>query len=87
MSVHVELFGIARSRAGVAAAEVEATTLGEALRRLAGQHTALADEIIDGDRPAAGYLVSLNGERFIDDPATPLDEGAALLILSGQAGG
>jgi len=87
MSMTFELFGVARSRAGAASVEVEGPTLGEALRALATTHPALEGEVIAGDRTAHGYLVSLDGERFIDDPSTPLPPGAKLLLLSGQAGG
>jgi len=87
MSIRIELFGIARSRAGVAEVVVEAATLGDALRALVDAHPNLAGEVIDGARPTPGYLVSLNGERFIEDPSLPLPPDATLLLLSGQAGG
>lgn len=87
MRVRIELFGIARSRAGVAEVVVEAATLGDALRALVDAHPTLAGEVIDGARPATGYLVSLNGERFIEDLSLPLPAEATLLLLSGQAGG
>lgn len=87
MSVTIELFGIARARAGVALFDVEAETLGAALGRLVGAHPALEGEIIAADRPANGYLISLDGERFVSDPATPLPAGARLLLLSASAGG
>ena len=82
-----ELFGIARTRAGVASVELQAETLGVALRNLAKSYPSLEGEIVAGERTANGYLVSLNGERFIDDPEHPLPTGAQLLLLSGQAGG
>ena len=87
MAITVELFGIARTRAGVASAEVQADTLGAALRALAEAHPALEGEVVVGARTANGYLVSLDGERFIDDAATDLPDGSRLLLLSGQAGG
>ena len=87
MSVRIELFGIARSRAGLAEFVVDATTLGDALRALLIACPTLTGEVIDGDRPAQGYLVSLDGEQFIADPARLVPDGATLLLLSGQAGG
>jgi molybdopterin converting factor small subunit len=87
LTVTFELFGIARTRAGVASTRVQADTLGVALRALAEAYPALDGEIVVGDRTANGYLVSLGGERFIDDPAEALPSGARLLLLSGQAGG
>ena len=87
MTVTFELFGIARTRAGAASVDVQAETLGAALRALAEAHPGLAGEVVVDDRTANGYLVSLDGERFIDDPAFALPAGSRLLLLSGQAGG
>ncbi len=87
MTVHVELYGIARLRAGAARADLEATTLGELLRALAACHPELEGEVIRDGALVEGWLISLNGERFLDDPATPLPDRARVLLLSAQAGG
>ena len=83
----IELFGIARARAGCEQVAVEARTLGEALRALASEHPALVPEVIDGDRLSANFLASKNGEHFLSDPEAALDPGDTVLILGAQAGG
>ena len=87
MPVTIELFGIARSRAGVAEVEVEAATLKEALRALLETCPGLAPEVLTSNGPAPGYLLSLDGQEFLDDPGRALPDGARLLLLSAQAGG
>lgn len=91
MLLRVEFYGIARQRAGVPHVELELpgrwTTLAGILQRL-------ADELPDFSREclASGHLhptlsANLAGQRFISDPATVIESGQALLILSADAGG
>lgn len=87
MTVTVELFGIARARAGAEEAEFEADSLGDVLRGLARRFPKLEGEVVSAGALAEGWLVSLDGERFVDDPATPLADGARLLLISAHAGG
>ena len=35
----------------------------------------------------SAYRLSLNGERFVSDPRTPLADGDVLLLLSADVGG
>lgn len=83
----VELFGVARARAGAQFAEVEGGTLGEALRALAARFPNLEPEVLSGGALTEHYVISLNGERFVRDPKTPLRPGDVLLLLGAQAGG
>jgi len=86
--VRIELYGIARARAGgTESVEVEAATLKEALRALVELHPELAPEVVDGDALSPLFVASLNGERFVHDPDTRLRAGDAVLILGAQAGG
>jgi len=85
--VRIELFGIARARAGTGAVEVDAATLGAALHALQEACPGLGPDVLVDGRLADGYLVSLNGAAFVSDAATPLDPGDSLLILGSQAGG
>ena len=86
--VRVELYGIARARAGAASIEMEADTLADALRTLAERCPGLRGEVIDPGGGLTRYFVaSLNGERFVAEPETPLRPGDALLIVGSQAGG
>jgi len=87
MAIHVELFGIPRERAGVGAAEVAGRTLGDVLTALAARFPRLAGECICDARLVDGYTANVNGQRFVVDPATPLADGDAVLLLSADAGG
>jgi molybdopterin converting factor small subunit len=87
VTITVELYGIARLRAGAARVDLEATTLGELLHALAARHPELEGEVIRDGALGEGWLISLDGERFLDDPATPLPDRARVLLLSAQAGG
>ena len=84
--MHVEFLGVPRERAGTAELHVQAETLGRLLGTLAARMPALA-ELIDVDRLHPSLAASLNGERFISDPATPLADEDHVLILSADAGG
>ncbi|MGH7162872.1 MAG: MoaD/ThiS family protein, partial [Planctomycetota bacterium] len=85
--VKIELFGIARARAGREELRVRAKSLAEALRALEDACPALAPEVISGGKLAEAYVASLNGERFLSHPDAPLRDGDALLILGAQSGG
>jgi molybdopterin converting factor small subunit len=84
--MRVEFFGVSRELAGVADCQVQAATLGEALARLATDYPALGSLLPEG-RMHPALAANVNGDRFIRDPATPLRDEDALLILSADAGG
>ena len=85
--VVVEFFGVPPLRAGAASIVVEANRLGEALRLAAEACPGLAGTVIFGRDAHPAYKVSLNGDRFVDDPDTPLVDGDALLLLAADVGG
>ncbi len=85
--VVIELYGIPRLRAGRDALEVEARSLGEALRALGARCPALAPAVVDGERLGPSYLVAVNGRQLTADPATPLTDGDVVVLLSADAGG
>jgi molybdopterin converting factor small subunit len=80
--MQVEFFGVPRARAGVSRLDVKAATLGQLLEALAVRIPSLGT-----DRLHPSFIASLNGERFVTDPATPLGENDCVLILSADAGG
>lgn len=84
--MHVEFLGVPRERAGIAEIDVEADTLGRLLETLATRMPGLA-ELIAVDRLHPSLAASLNGDRFISDPKTPLLDEDCVLILSADAGG
>ncbi len=85
--IRVELYDVARLRAGTDVVEVEAATLREALVALTARHPQLDPEIVRDGALTAHWRASLDGRRFLSDPDTPLPDGAAVLILSALAGG
>lgn len=85
--MRIELFGIARARAGRDAVDVEAESLGAAIRALAEACPGLVPEVVAGGRLAEGFLANLNGERFVADASLPLARADTLLIVGAQAGG
>ena len=84
--MHVEFLGVSRERAGIPELDVHADTLGQLLGTLAAQMPRLA-ELITVDRLHPSLAASLNGDRFISDPKTPLGDDDRVLILSADAGG
>ena len=87
MPVDVDLFGIARARAGVARVSTTGDDLGDMLDQLARRFPALAESSIEGRHLRPGFTANLGGDRFVTAPETRLVEGAVVLILSVDAGG
>jgi len=85
--VRIELFGIARARAGREIVEIDASTLAGALTALAEACPGVVPEVVVGDRLAEGFLASLNGTRFVRDGGLALSCDDTLLILGAQVGG
>ena len=84
--MQVEFYGVSRQRAGVGSLEINAATLGELLTILSARVPALSD-LIEGDRLHPALAASLNGDRFVRDPHTPLGHDDCVLLLSADAGG
>jgi molybdopterin converting factor small subunit len=84
--MHVEFFGVPRERAGVSDLEVQADTLGQLLWTLSARIPSLND-IMAGGQLLPSFVANLNGDRFVNDPETPLQEKDCVLILSADAGG
>ena len=87
MQITVELFGIPRTRAGIAKATAQGDSLGEVLVDLAARYPELAKTCIDGRNLRPGYTANLRGEQFVTDPETVLKDGDTLLLLNLDAGG
>ena len=86
-AITVEFFGITRLRSGRARLALEAGTLGEAYAALGRELPELEASILAGGTLHAACRANLNGDRFVSDPATPLHDGDALLLLSADMGG
>ncbi len=90
MSIHVEFFGVARQRAGVAAVDIPAggpLRLATVLALLSERFPALADECFERGRLRRGYICNVDGNRFVNASETSLDAGSTLLIMPADAGG
>ncbi len=91
MTIQVEFFGIARSRAGTSHAAVlpdrESATVQEILEALAQQFPDWATACLDAGRLRDGFIVSADGEQFVRDPRTVIFCHQSVLILSADAGG
>jgi molybdopterin converting factor small subunit len=87
MPVRVEFFGVARLHAGRPSIAVEASQLGEAIRRVEAEFPHLEGKLFQDGTLLSAFLANINGKRFVSDPATPLACGDSLLILSADAGG
>jgi molybdopterin converting factor small subunit len=85
--VTVELFGVPRLRAGVAEVRTAAGTVAEVLAAVERACPGLRGLRTPEGRPAPHYLLSLDGRRFLADPAEALRDGDRLLLLSADAGG
>jgi molybdopterin converting factor small subunit len=84
--MRVEFYGVSRQRAGCSELEVNASTLGQMLTILSAEVPSLADLIV-GDTLHPALAASLNGDRFVRDPGTPLSDRDCVLLLSADAGG
>ncbi len=90
-TINVEFYGIPRKRAGVEQAAIELhseqVSLKEIFHELAVQFPNFGKECMNGNSLGAGLTANLNGERFVVDPTTVIDDGSTVLIMSSDAGG
>ena len=91
MGIRVELYGIARQRAGAAEIKLDAPPgglrFGDALAELARRLPPLGRELVNGSRLHESLTANLDGTQFVNDPATWIRDGQSLLIFSADAGG
>ncbi|MEZ6065640.1 MAG: MoaD/ThiS family protein [Planctomycetaceae bacterium] len=86
-TIRVEFYGIPRLRAKRPALDVEAETVREALQQTVQVLPGLADCCTPDGGLRSGYLLSIDGVRFISDVTQELRPGQTLLLLSRDAGG
>jgi molybdopterin converting factor small subunit len=85
--VTVELYGVPRLRAGASRVEVPAGTLASILHALASALPGLVPDIVQDGRLTEHALVAIDGRELVADPATPIADGAVLVLISAAAGG
>ena len=85
--IAIEFYGVPRLRAETRLVRLEASTVGQALRELGRICPALEGSVLRQGTIHEAFKLSLNGERFVSDPETFLNEGDVLLLLSADVGG
>ena len=85
--ITIELFGVPRLRAGTAPGPARGRRRRLGPPGLAPACPGLDGSVVHRGRVHPAYRLSLNGERFVSDPATPLADGDVLLLLSADVGG
>ena len=68
MAIRIELYGIPRQRAGVAATTVEGRCLGDVLIELERRYPDLAPTCLNDGQLQPGYTANLDGDRFVSGP-------------------
>ncbi len=88
-NVRVEFFGVPRHQVGVTAldVEVQSLTLANVLLATAAKLPEFGNYCLDGSQLKPGLLANINGRCFTTDPAMPLYDQDAVLILSSDVGG
>jgi sulfur-carrier protein len=85
--IAIEFYGVPRLRAGTSLIKLAASTVGQALQELGRVLPALEGSDLQQGTLLEAYKLSLNSERFVSDPETPLHDGDVLLLLSADVGG
>ncbi len=86
--ITVELFGVARLRAGVDSIELgQAKSLGEAFKMLGQRLPDLMPQVIEHGRLQPYYAAAVNGVIVAKGLDMALSPGDVLMILSADAGG
>jgi hypothetical protein len=86
-AVTVEFLGLARHRAGRSELRAAGRTIGDLLCAVMARCPRLAGLVSDTGELSRHYLVSFDGERFVDDAAEPVPRGCRVLILGADPGG
>lgn len=81
-TAHLEVVGRARLALGREVMEVPVGTLAEVLAC-----TRPSLELLDGERVASPYLVSLDGRDLVRDARVPIGPGERVIVIDAQAGG
>ena len=90
MTIHIEFYGVARQRAGVASASLPLAgpvSLKSVIAHLQSAYPDFAEECLQGHSLCDNYVVNIDGHRFVRDMGTEIRDDACLLIMSADAGG
>jgi hypothetical protein len=90
MTISVEFFGLARQRAGIGQLQLDfpgaRVSLREVLSELAARLPSFA-ACVHAGRLDTTLAANLDGNCFVIDPETTIEDGQSLLLLSADAGG
>jgi hypothetical protein len=85
--VTIEFLGLARHRSGRSEMCASGQTVAELLRVVIAQCPRLNGLLSNAGELSRQYLVSFDGERFVDNPMEPVPAGCRVLILGADPGG
>jgi molybdopterin converting factor small subunit len=86
-TVTVEFFGTARHLAGVSRLTACGNTVADLLRSIESSCPRLEGLVTPDGQLSRRFLVSIDGNRFVNDLAEAMPAGSRLLILGADAGG
>jgi molybdopterin converting factor small subunit len=86
-SIRLEFFGVARSRANVAAVDLDVENLFDIVARVREQFPSLVELCVKNGQLAPGWLLNINGAVFTRDLSIALDDGDSVLLIPADAGG
>ena len=87
VEVTVEFYGIPRQRAGRAELAVMARNVGDVLASVERACPGLAGLLQSDGRLTPHYLLSLSGQRFMQNGSELVRRGDRFMLLSADAGG
>lgn len=85
--VTIEFLGMARHRAGRPELRASGRTVADLLRAVAAECPNLGGLLTTGGTLSRHYLISFDGESFVDNPDEMVPPGCRVLILGAEAGG
>ena len=86
-AILVEFYGVARLRAGRETLDVAAGTVAEVLATVQQACPGLSELLQPDGRLAKHFMLSVNGNGFVNDVQQRLNSGDHVLLLSADAGG
>lgn len=87
VKIRVEFFGLARTRAGVAEADLEADNLRDVAAQVQSRFPELSKTCFENGRLRTGWVFNINGHSFVRDLDYALAENDSVLLMSADVGG
>ena len=87
VKIRVEFFGLARTRAGVAQADLEADNLHDVAAQVQSRFPELSKTCFENGRLRTGWVFNINGHSFVRDLDYSLAENDSVLLMSADVGG